>query len=248
MTRQSKIIITLIFMGFILLPAYSVLEGGINYTDNIDYTNLNKSELESRANFVYETALNSKTLNDEMTQALNLYNILRNMYPKNMTYSLRLGKLYETLGKDNLAKECYYQSIGTNPKKPEPYFYLGNYFYSKEQYRKALRYYRKAYDAGYSSNFELLKKINDIYIKFGDSGNSAVYYKKPVEDMLKELEMLDDAVLDGGLTPASDRDTLNRELEELEHSNIFIDVRPSEDSTLFEELPELDESTEEIHP
>ena len=235
-------------MGFILLPAYSALEGEVNYTDNIDYTNLNKSELESEANFVYETALNSKTLGEEMTQALSLYNILRNMYPKNMTYSLRLGKLYETLGRDNSAKECYYQAIGTNPKKPEPYFYMGNYFYAKEQYRKALRYYRKAYDAGYSSNYDLLKKINDIYIKFGDFGSSAVYVQKPVEDMLNELEMLEDATLEEGLSPASGRDTLNRELEELEHSNIFIDVKPSEDSTIFEEIPELDDNTEMINP
>jgi len=230
------------------VPAYSVLEGSIDNTISIDYTKLNKSDLESKANFVYESAITSKTLNDNMTQALNLYTVLKNLEPRNMTYTLRLGKLYDALGKDNLAKGNYYQAISTNPKKPEPYFYMGNYFYAREQYRKALRYYKKAYDAGYSSNYDLLEKINGIYAKFGDSGTSAIYVQKPIEDMFKELEMIENATLDGGLTPVSGSDDLNRELEELEHHNIFIDIKSIEDTQLFEELPDLNESIKDIYP
>ncbi len=238
MTRLSKFFIFLILVSFTITPVYSVLEGGIDNSYTIDYTKLNKSELENKANFVYESALASKTINDSMTQALNLYTILKNIDPKNMTYTLRLGLLYDTLGKDRLAKGNYYQAICTNPKKPEPYFYFGNYFYKREQYLKALRFYKKAHEHGYSSNYELLEKINGIYKKLGDTETSAIFKQKPIEDMFKELEMLQNKTLDGGLTPFSSSDDLNRELEEIEYSNMLIDIEQIHDTNLFDELPD----------
>ena len=135
-----------LILYFTLLPSFSALRGGVDYKIPFDYTKLNQTELESKAEFYYTSALNTKELNEEMTYALNIYNLLSNAYPDNITYALRLGKLYETLGKDRYAKGQYYRAMGVNQSRPEPYFYLGDFFYEREQYRKALKFFLKAYD------------------------------------------------------------------------------------------------------
>lgn len=164
-----------LILCFTLLPSFSALRGGVDYKIPFDYTKLNQAELESKAEFYYTSALNTKELNENMTYALNLYALLSDAYPENITYFLRLGKLYDVLGKDRYAKGQFYRAMNVNPSRPEPYFYLGDFYYEREQYRKALKFYLKAYDFGYSEHYQTLEKIGTIYQKFGDTEN-ALYY------------------------------------------------------------------------
>ena len=164
-----RILLIPLILCFSLLPSYSAIKGGVNYKLPIDYTKLNQTELETKADFYYKPALNSKQLDENMTSALNLYSMLSNAYPENQIYALRLGRLYDVLGKDRYAKGQYYRAMGLDQSKPEPYYYLGNYFYKREEYRKALKFYLKAYDRGYSNHPQTIEKINTIYRKFGDS-------------------------------------------------------------------------------
>ena len=91
---------------------------------------------------------------------------------------MRLGKLYDVIGKDRQAKGQYYRAMGLNQTNPEPYYYLGDYFYNREQFRLALKFYKRAYDNGYSNHPETIAKINNIYKKFGDAA-SVVEFKEP---------------------------------------------------------------------
>ena len=175
MGHLTKIFITLSVLCFTLLPSFSALKGGVDYSIPIDYSKLNPEELEAKAEFYYNAALGSNEMNDNMTSALNLYTILTNISPDNIRYALRLGKLYDILGKDRYAKGKYYQAMGINPKSPEPYFYLGDFFYEREQYRKALKFYKRAYDNGYSNHSQTLIKMEDIYKRFGDTKNAKKY-------------------------------------------------------------------------
>ena len=170
-----RILLIPLILFFSLLPSHSALKGGVDYKIPFDYTKLNQSELEAQAEFYYNTALKTKELNENMTYALNLYSLLSDAYPENIAYPLHLGKLYETLGKDRYAKGMYSRAVGINQSRPEPYFYLGDFYYKKEQYRKALKYYIKAYDNGYSNNYPTLEKIGKIYQKFGDT-EKALHY------------------------------------------------------------------------
>ncbi len=165
------ILISLIFC-LTLLPSYSALKGGVNYGIPIDYSKLNQAELESKADKFYYSALKSKTLTDDMTSALNMYTMLKNAFPENIIYSLRLGKLYDVLGKDRYAKGNYYFAMNVDKKRPEPYYYLGDYYYTREQYRKALKMYLKASDKGYSAHSQTQQKINIIYKKLGEKNNT----------------------------------------------------------------------------
>lgn len=150
------------------MPSFSAISGGVDYSIPIDYTKLNQADLETRAEYYYESAIKSKKLNEDMTSAFMLYSILTKAYPDNRTYAIRLGKLYDTIGKDRYAKGQYYHAMGIDHAHPEPYFYLGEYYYSREQYRKALKFYQKAYDCGYSEHSSTIQRINDIHTKFGD--------------------------------------------------------------------------------
>lgn len=121
--------------------------------------------METKAEAFYTSAIQSKTLDNNMTLALNLYSVLSDAYPDNIIYPLKVGKLYDTLGKDRYAKGYYFRAMNIDKSNPEPYFCLGNFYYDREQYRKALKFYLKAYDYG---NMLSKEKINAIYEKLGD--------------------------------------------------------------------------------
>ena len=164
---MARFLFALLISFFIILPSLSAIKGGVDYKIPIDYSKLNQTELESKADFYYNSALKTKKLDENMTSALNLYAILSDAFPENMNYALRLGKLFDILGKDRYAKGQYYRAMGLNQLRPEPYYYLGDFYYDREQFRKALKYYLKAYNNGYSNHAGTKEKINTIYQKLG---------------------------------------------------------------------------------
>lgn len=198
MRHLTKFILYILLLNFLSIPSFSAIKGGVDYSIPIDYEKLSVSELEPKAEFYYNLAINSEKSNEDMTSALNLYTMLTKIKPDNIQYSLRLGKLYDILGKDRYAKSYYYQAMNLAPKTPEPYFYLGDYFYSREQYRKALKFYKRAYENGYSSNYQTVYKLGEVYQKLGDTKNSLQYFQSaslisPNEDLFKKINKVEDA-------------------------------------------------------
>lgn len=163
---MTKFLLIPLLLCFTLLPSYSFIEGRVENGIPFDYTKLNQTELETKAEGYYTIAVKSSKLNDNTTQALNLYSLLANAYPENITYPLKVGKLYDAIGKDRYAKGFYYRAMNIDKNNPEPYAYLGDYFYKREQYRKALKFYLKSYEKG---GTKVRDKVNKIYEKFGDS-------------------------------------------------------------------------------
>ena len=169
--RQPSIFLLTFATIFILsAPAYSAVRGGIDYSIPIDYSKLSEPNLASKATDAYNKALlaNNKDT-EEMTNALMLYSILKNMNPTNIDYSVKLGILYDKIELDKYAKGNLARAIGINPSAPEPYFYMGEFYYKREFYRKALKYYLMAYDRGFQTHPKTLERLSDIYKKFGDS-------------------------------------------------------------------------------
>ncbi|DAB01472.1 TPA: hypothetical protein CPT96_04365 [Candidatus Gastranaerophilales bacterium HUM_10] len=179
MRQLIKISIILIFVCSLSAPAFCALKGGLEYQIPIDYSKLSTEELENKAGFYYGLALKTSNgkVNDDMTSALNLYTILSSKNPENTFYKIRLGHLYDIIGKDRYAKGYFFQAIGTDSSQPEPYFRLGEFYYRRELYKKALNMYKEAYKRGYSGNYDTLYKIGDIYEKFGDTEAALKYLK-----------------------------------------------------------------------
>ena len=131
MRQFTNTIITIFVIFSFLTPAYSAIKGSLEYSIPIDYSKINEAETAAQADVLYNqiSAVPSAELDDNITLALNLYTILSNKNPQNTTYALRLGKLYDIIGKDRQAKENFYRAMGINQSNPEPYFYLGEFFH-----------------------------------------------------------------------------------------------------------------------
>ena len=164
--QMIRFLLIPLILCFTLLPSYSVIKGKVENTIPFDYTKINQAEMETTAEGFYSTAIQSEILDDNMTSALNLYSVLSDAYPDNINYPLKVGKLYDVLRKDRYAKGYYFRAMNIDKSNPEPYFCLGNFYYEREQYRKALKFYLKAYEYG---NILSKEKINTIYEKLGES-------------------------------------------------------------------------------
>ena len=181
MRQPSIILLTLITLCLWTAPAYAVVKGGIDYSIPIDYTKLSEPELANKALQAYSNAIESTNKDSaDVTNALMMYSILQNINPTEQDYCLKLGILYDKIGLDKFARGNFSRSIGINSASPAPYFYLGEFYYRREMYRKAMKYYTMAYDRGYNTHSETLYKLGDIYQKFGDT-RSALNYLKAIQ-------------------------------------------------------------------
>ena len=179
MRQMFKILLLLICLIGLNTPSYSALRGNLEYKIPIDYDKLSKEELDNKADFYYNLALKTSngTLNKEMSYALNFNSVLSHKCPNIQFYKIRLGILYDEIGKDKYAKSYFNHAIGMDSNKPEPYFRLGEFYYKRNLYKKALKPYKEAYKKGYSTHYETLYKIGDIYEKFGDTEAALKYLK-----------------------------------------------------------------------
>ena len=206
MRQPIKNFLILLITGIICQPSFSALKGGLEYQIPVDYSKLNTEELEVKAGFYYNLALktNSGKNNEETSAALNLYTMLNNKNPNNQIYPIRLGILYDIIGMDKYAKGNFYQAIGINSSKPEPYFYLGEFYYRRCLYKKALKMYKEAYKHGFTRHYETAYKLGDIYEKFGDT-QAALKYLKFASELSPNSE------LDNKIMHVENSDKLNKE-------------------------------------
>ncbi len=149
---------------------FAAIHGALEYKIPIEYSKMNEEELNSTAEFYYNNSLknNSKEVDENTSKALILYTMLSNKNPQNIIYTVRLGSLYDKIGKDRWAKGSFYKAMGVAPSRPEPYFYLGEFYFKRQLYRKALKMYKKAYKNGYSSHSMTIIRLKEIYIMLGD--------------------------------------------------------------------------------
>lgn len=173
MRQPIKILFMLFVPLFLCLPCSALIKGGLEYQIPIDYDKLSEEELAEKADFYYHLALISN--GGEMTDALNLYAVLSRKNPNNILYKTKLGELYDITGRDKYAKGAFFEALGVNPSHPEPYFRLGEFYYRRGMYGKALKMYKKACENGYGEHYETLYKIGDIYEKFGDTREALKY-------------------------------------------------------------------------
>lgn len=179
MRQLIKLLIPVFLCLFLTLPSHSALKGKLDYQIPIDYSKLSEEELDTKAGVYYNLALktSSGSVNEEVTAALNLYAILCNKNPENIFYKTRLGTLYDLIGEDRYARGCFYAAIGVDKMQPEPFFRLGEFYYKRELYKRALKMYQAAYKKGYQGHYDTLYKIGDIYEKFGDTEAALKYLK-----------------------------------------------------------------------
>ena len=174
---SKKFLLTLMLFTVISVPTFSAVKGGIEYSIPLDYSKVNEQEVELKAKLYFHNALQTQDsiVNEDITNALFLYRVLDKVNPNNIDYPIKLGRLYDKVEKERQAKGYFYKAIGIDESSPIPYFYLGEFYYKRELYRKALKYYNESYKRGYETNYDLLYRMGDIYEKFGDTRSALKY-------------------------------------------------------------------------
>lgn len=170
------IIVTLISTG-----VYAVEKGGVEYTPyTIDHSKLDLTTLEQEAVQYYTlstTATTKEDIEKYTTYALGAYKLLFDAKPDNINYCLKIAKLYDKNNKDRYAKEYYYRAITLNSSSAQPYEGFGDFYFTRANYRRALKYYIQAYN-----NDNNIQNVNNrlgiIYTKLGDTDAALKFTQK----------------------------------------------------------------------
>ena len=197
--RQFSTIILSIFLFFILTsPAECAYKGVISYSIPIEYKNLSESELKEEADKYFNMVQQSSAgeFSAETTRALLAYSVLQHINPQNPEYSIKAGILYDKIQKDRQAKGCFSRAISISSGAFEPYFYMGEFYYKRGQYKQALKYYNKALENLITPNYDLYYKLGDIYEKFGDTKKALEYLnmaksQNPNEELESKIRLIE---------------------------------------------------------
>ena len=162
-----------------IIPAHCAYKGGVSYSIPIEYDNLSENDLKPIANRYFYNALREDdgVVNEDITKALNIYTILQHKNPYKISYFIKTGILYDKLGKERYAKKSFSCAIGIDPSKAVGYYYFGEFYYKRGQYRQALRYYKIALEKLETPDYDLYYKLGDVYQKFGDTKQALKYLK-----------------------------------------------------------------------
>ena len=76
---------------------------------------------------------------------------------------------------------------------------VGEFYYKRELYRKALKHYCEAYKRGFTKNYDILYKMGDIYEKLGDTRSALKYLhdaqiqspNPELDNKIKQIEIFD---------------------------------------------------------
>lgn len=180
---MKNLLLSFVFFIIFLLsnsPCYSVQSGQIEYTVPIDYSFINESVLNNESEQLFSQYMNTEDTEQKkalLEQLLSNYSILSKINKDNPLYFVRLGIIYDKLGKDRYAKSNFCRGSNLLPDYAYAFYAFGNYFFDRFEYKKALREYLRAYNYGYNTHYDNLYHIGIIYEKFGDYTSAIKYFK-----------------------------------------------------------------------
>ena len=162
----------------IITPVFAVEKGSVKFEENlIDYSVLDANKILTDADSFfeqYETTGDKKFLNT----AMGNYYLVTKVFPLEIYPMVQLARTYDEKKLDRFAKEYFNICLDINRKDPYLNYYLGDFYYKRRDFKRALRYFRIAYNNGYRDYYDLNYKIATIYEKFADLSKAKYYYEK----------------------------------------------------------------------
>lgn len=156
--------------------------GAVKYNNTfIDYTKIDKESTLKLADFYFSNALkcNDEDEKKELLQkASGNYFILTQIEPENIYAIVQLARVYDLEKQDSFAKAYFFRALKINKKDPNTNYYFGEFFYTREEYTNAIRFYNIAFENGYKENDDVVLKLAIMYEKLGDLLRANMYYKK----------------------------------------------------------------------
>ena len=178
MKTCKKILYIFICFFIFVLPVFSVEKGSVKYEDNLmDYSVLDGQKILQEADSFFEKYEMTKDPK-YLSTAMGKYYIVTKIYPVEIYPMVQLARTYDEKKLDKFAKEYFSICYDINKKDPYLNYYMGDFYYKRNDFKRALRYFKRAYDNGYSEYYDLNVKIATIYEKFADLLTAKYYYEK----------------------------------------------------------------------
>ena len=184
-----------------IAPSYAVEYGSVSKeSSSVDYSSVDINKALKNADLYFNLALKEQDENlksEYMKKAEYEYNKIYLVKYDDIHSAIQLGRIYDYQKQDRYAKSYFSRALGLNYRNPYVNYYIANFYYDRKDYKKALRYYRKAMDYGIKEDIELLSKMGDIFEKFGDLRRANICYKRAfladpanedIPDKIREME------------------------------------------------------------
>ncbi len=180
---NKYLILQLIALILTINTAQAVEFGEVKYDKNtfIDYSKIDKGSTAKLADFYFEKALNSKDESEKksyLQKASGEYFILNQIDPKDIYPIVQMARVYDYENKNSYAKAYFFRALKIDKTNAATNYYFGEYYYTRNDYKRALYFYNKAFENGYKENFTVLIRMANMYEKLGDLLRANQYFKK----------------------------------------------------------------------
>lgn len=146
---------------------------------------------------LYEEAKNQVDKKFYLQEAMRYYFLVTKIDENSINAHIGLGRIYDEMGLDRYAQEHFFKAYNLNQNNAELNLRFGDYHYKRENYIKALSYYKTAYTYGYYNDFILNKKMATTYEKLADIENSRQFYMNALrldssqDELIAKIKSLD---------------------------------------------------------
>ena len=150
-------------------PVMASQSGGIEYEDvYTDYSLLNAAQIRNEADALFAK--------ENYDAAAPKYYLLTKIDNSPVFPLTQLARIYDIKNKDRLAKEYFYRATNIDTNEPYANFYFGEFYFRRDDFKRALRYYKIAYGHGFSNRYDINLRMGTIYEKLADLVNAQKYY------------------------------------------------------------------------
>lgn len=181
---KLNLFLILIITSLLNTSVYAIQKGLLEYDDNrVDYSLMNPEPIQIEADYYLDTALATQDFKIQkqlLEVASGKYFLLSKINPQAITPYVQLARIYDITKHDKYAKEYFYKATNLEYLNPFANFYFGEYYFKRNDFRRALKYYQIAYQNGYNEIYELNIRLAMIYEKLGDLENARKYYNTAI--------------------------------------------------------------------
>lgn len=91
-----------------------------------------------------------------------------------------MARVYDYEDQNSYAKAYFFKALKIDKLNADTNYYFGEYYYSRDDYKRALYFYNIAFENGSKENFNVLIKMALMYEKLGDLLRANQYYKRHI--------------------------------------------------------------------
>jgi tetratricopeptide (TPR) repeat protein len=157
--------------------------------------------------FLYNAEKNMRLFDKAKTQinkdfylkeAMHYYFLLEQADKSSIEAQIGLGRIYDEMGLDNFAKKHFFNAYNYDNQNPKLNLYFADFYYKRNDFINALKYYNIAYKSSFSNNYYINYRLGKVYEKLADIETAKRFYKQALklnrnnQDLINKIRSLDE--------------------------------------------------------